>query len=140
MAGDVLPDRLAIADLINAYGFIVDDGEPDALSRVFTGDAVFDLTALGGETIDGLAAIRRFFGLGSPPHPAAHHTTNVWIVDGPDAGAARVRSKWISIAADGGALKSGEYLDEVVETPEGWRIELRVVAPRWFPGEPVRLA
>ena len=61
-------------------------------------------------------------------HPLAHHTTNV-TVDPDGASRARVRSKYL-VVSDDNRVRTGEYHDDVVQTPAGWRIERRTVVPR----------
>jgi 3-phenylpropionate/cinnamic acid dioxygenase small subunit len=132
-------DWIEIQQLMARYGHVADSGDLSALSEVFTDDAMFDVSALGGQVHAGIGAVRAFFGLGAPPHPPSHHTTNV-LVGEPDAeGVVRVRSKWLTIDRASGGLKSGDYDDEVVRTSAGWRIRRRVATPRWLRGDPVRV-
>ena len=53
-------DRLELHELPGRYGDAIDDRNWEGLGRIFTGDAVFDLTDLGGPRLEGLAHIRRF--------------------------------------------------------------------------------
>jgi SnoaL-like domain len=78
-------DWIEIQQLMARYGHIADSGDPSALCEVFTDDATFEVSALGGQVHTGMGALRAFFGLGAPPHPPSHHTTNV-LVGEPDAG------------------------------------------------------
>jgi 3-phenylpropionate/cinnamic acid dioxygenase small subunit len=119
-------DMLAIHDLLARYGHVVDDADWRRLSEVFCEDGQFDLEAIGRGSAQGMEEIQLCFaGL---DHPLAHHTTNVTIEpDGVQR--ARVRCKYL-VVSDDGKSRTGEYHDDVVHTPEGWRIERRVVVPR----------
>jgi uncharacterized protein (TIGR02246 family) len=126
---------VAIEQLVARYGHVVDDGDLDGLAEIFTEDGAFDISAFGQGVHRGLAAIRAIFALGSPPHPPAHLTTNVYVtrVDGE----LRARSKWLTISRSTGTVRSGDYDDVLVLTPHGWRIDTRVVRIRFYSGDPV---
>jgi uncharacterized protein (TIGR02246 family) len=126
---------VAIEQLLARYGHVVDDGDLDALAEVFTEDGAFDIGAFGQGVHRGLDAIRAIFALGSPPHPPAHLTTNVYVTRVADQ--VRVRSKWLTISRSTGTVRSGDYDDVVVLTPRGWRIQTRVVRIRFYSGDPV---
>lgn len=130
-------DVIALQQLMALYGHVADGDDLGRFREVFTPDAVFDVSAIGGEVHRGLPAIQAFFALGKPPHPPSHHTTNVHVAQ--EAGAVRVFSKWMVIARASGGLKTGDYVDEVTGTPGGWRIAQRVVHGRWLVGETVRM-
>jgi hypothetical protein len=51
-------DRFAITDLINLHGHLIDRGDFAGLAAVFTEDAAYDVTALGGGVLVGWAATR----------------------------------------------------------------------------------
>jgi 3-phenylpropionate/cinnamic acid dioxygenase small subunit len=128
---------VAIEQLLARYGHVVDDGDLDALAEVFTEDGAFDVSAFGQGVHRGLGAIRAIFALGSPPHPPAHLTTNVYVTS--VAGEVHARSKWLTISRSTGTVRSGDYDDDVVLTPHGWRIQTRVVRIRFYSGDPVPL-
>ena len=126
-------DRLAITDLINRHGHLSDAGELDAWAELFTEDVVYDVTDLGFDAIEGLAATRELaLALGNR-NPVAHHVTNV-VVTEEDAGA-RAISKGLGVMA-GGTIGSVTYTDVVVRTTEGWRISRRTVRARREPLTP----
>ena len=119
-------DLLAIHALVAHYGHVVDDADWQRLSEVFCDDGEFDLEAIGRGCARGMEELRVCFaGL---DHPLAHHTTNATI-EPEGTHRARVRCKYLVVSDDGRA-RTGEYHDDVVLTPEGWRIERRVVVPR----------
>jgi 3-phenylpropionate/cinnamic acid dioxygenase small subunit len=117
---------LAIHDLLARYGHVVDDADWQRLAEVFSEDGEIDLQALGRGTARGSEELRACFA--DLDHPLAHHTTNVTIEpDGEQR--ARIRCKYLVVSDDGRA-RTGEYHDDVVRTPAGWRIERRTVVPR----------
>jgi len=142
-------DVVAIERLVALYGHAADGAAPGGwtaapggwtaapLEDVFADDAVLDMSALSGEVYRGIAQIRAFFALGSPPHPPSHHSTNVVVSAGADG--VRVLSKWMTVDRATGGLKTGDYADVVVRLEGGWRIRERVATARWYPAEPVRL-
>jgi hypothetical protein len=107
----------------------VDDADWDRLTDVFTSGGVFDLEAIGRGVATGTEQLRSCFA--QLDHPLAHHTTNVVVEESGDA-SARVRSKYLVVFADG-RTGSGEYRDDVVAGPDGWRISRRTVVPRRAP-------
>ena len=119
-------ELLAIHDLMARYGHVVDDADWHRLSDVFCDDGEFDLEAIGRGSARGMEEQRSCFA--RLDHPLAHHTTNV-TVDPDGASRARVRSKYL-VVSDDNRVRTGEYHDDVVQTPAGWRIERRTVVPR----------
>ena len=114
-----LADRVALLEMAALYGDLIDERDWPGLDRVFTDDAVFDMTDIGVGAVEGLDAIREH--MRGARHPLAHHITNVYI-DSDDP--VRLRSRVIGILDDRRA-GSGFYRDRVVRTPAGWRIEHR---------------
>ncbi|MGE0386858.1 MAG: nuclear transport factor 2 family protein [Gammaproteobacteria bacterium] len=120
-------DRLDIADLLAFYGHLFDRYWGDRLDEIFTADAVFDPSSIGGSTLDGLEAIRRRLFTIDDAHPRdtrrAHHGSNVTILDAtPDS--ALVLSKYV-VRHPTAAIAFGEYEDDLARTPRGWRIRRR---------------
>ena len=70
-------DRFAITDLINMHGHLVDRGDFDGLGALFTEDVSYDVSALGGGVVAGLAAIREAALALGDANPVAHHVTNI---------------------------------------------------------------
>jgi ketosteroid isomerase-like protein len=129
-------DRIELHELAAAYGDAVDERDWAALSRVFTDDAVFQVTGIDGvtERHEGWPAIERLMFEG--PHPVAHHVTNVRVeVDtNRDTGGSVVRLRFKVIApGPRGRVGSAVYRDVVVRTADGWRIRehlATIIRPR----------
>jgi alkanesulfonate monooxygenase SsuD/methylene tetrahydromethanopterin reductase-like flavin-dependent oxidoreductase (luciferase family) len=69
-------DRLELHELPGRYGDAIDDRDWPALDRIFTTDAVFDMTDLGIDPLVGLAEIKRFMDEDAQ-HPKTHTMTNI---------------------------------------------------------------
>lgn len=138
-----LADRLEIADLITAYAYAVDFHRWDDLDAIFTPDAVLDFTATGGEQGD-LASIKRFFEQALTLFDGHQHLMgNVAVVLDGDAATATTLCHNPMYLRD----ESGEqrvifvgiwYRDDLVRTPDGWRIRRRVQQKGYLHGLPGR--
>jgi hypothetical protein len=124
-------DRRAITDLINQHGHLTDSGDFDRMDEVFTAEAIYDVTDLGGGVLTGLTMLREAaFALGER-NPVAHHVTNIVLTEaGTDR--AHARSKGLGINADG-TCGSVTYEDTIVRGDNGWRITHRTVRARRIP-------
>ena len=122
-------DTVEIHRLVALHGHLVDAGELHRLGELFTGDAVYDVTALGQGVLRGIdefrAATEKF--ADDERNPVGHHVTNLVVTESAD-GEVVVRSKGIGIMRDGRA-SSVVYEDRVTRTPDGWRIAARQVSP-----------
>ena len=70
-------DRVEIYELPGRYGDAIDDRDWTRLDRVFTQDAVFDLTGVGSRICNGLDDIKAFMEL-EAAHPRTHMMTNIY--------------------------------------------------------------
>jgi len=122
-------DRLEIHELPGRYGDAIDDRNWEGLDRVFTDDATFDLTDLGGPVLSGLAEIRRFMDTDAT-HPQTHLMTNIYVDEQP--GGAKLCFRLVA-RQKGGVFGTASYYDDVVKTPAGWRVKDRVIALRRRP-------
>ena len=120
-------DRLDIHELISLHGHLADDRRPHDLGLLLTADAEYDITAYELGVVSGLPALIELFSARPGEQPVGHHVTNV-IVREQDDGSATVRSKGLSVMANGLA-GTVIYEDVVVRTPDGWRISRRRVVP-----------
>jgi hypothetical protein len=124
-------DRVAITDLINQHGHLVDRGDFDGLRALFTNDVTYDVSALGGSVLVGLAALREAALALGEANPVAHHVTNI-VLDETADGVVHALSKGLGIMSDGSA-GSVTYKDTVERTADGWRVTHRTVSPRRTP-------
>ncbi|GAA3284363.1 MULTISPECIES: nuclear transport factor 2 family protein [Dactylosporangium] len=126
-----IDDRIAITDLINLHGHLVDRGDFDGLAALFTADVVYDVSALGGGVLTGLRAGREAALALGERNPVAHHVTNIVLHDAGD-GVVRALSKGFGVLTNG-TTGSVTYDDTVERTAHGWRITHRIVRPRRTP-------
>lgn len=124
-------DRLAIAETLSLHGHIFDGGQLGRLEEIFTPEVVYDLSAAGAGTFEGIEAVRKGalkLGAGSP---VAHHVTNV-VITGAADDVVTVQSKGLMIMADG-TMGSVTHLDTLRRHEDGWRISHRVIRPQRTP-------
>jgi SnoaL-like protein len=121
-------DRLEIHELVALHGHLADDRRADELGLLMTEDGVYDLEEFGLGEVVGLPAMIALFASAPGNQPVGHHVTNV-LVTPRDPDRADVRSKGLSVMADGTA-GSVVYEDTVVRTAAGWRISRRRVVLR----------
>ena len=121
-----LADRVELHELPGRYGDAIDDRDWDRLDRIFTPDAVFDLTDLGVPLLEGLPAIKRFMDEDAQ-HPKTHMMTNIY-VDETEAGV-QLFFRIVAMQSKG-LMGTASYYDDVVKTPDGWRVTHRVVTLR----------
>jgi hypothetical protein len=120
-------DRLNVHECLGRYGRLIDARDWSALAEVFTPEATFDLTAIGGPVLDGLTEIRNYMAHHAR-HPLAHHITNAHVEQASGDGT-RTSCMLVAVQADG-SVASGLYADEFVRTAEGPRIRQRTF--RWL--------
>ncbi|MFN0088910.1 MAG: nuclear transport factor 2 family protein [Acidimicrobiales bacterium] len=119
-------DRLELHELPGRYGDAIDDRDWERLGRIFTEDATFDLTDLGGPKLEGLAEIKRYMDE-EAQHPQTHLMTNIYVDEAPDR--VTLRFRIVALRRDK-PVASGNYYDTVVKTPAGWRVKDRVFTIR----------
>ncbi|MBU6268457.1 MAG: nuclear transport factor 2 family protein [Sphingomonadales bacterium] len=118
-------DIVAIQQLEAFVHHAVDHDDQSWFPLAFTEDAVFDSTACGngGRRFEGIEAIKGFFALGKPPHPALHHMTNCYVYE--QDGQVMVKMKWLVPNLANESFFGGENTDVVVKTAQGWRVKER---------------
>lgn len=126
-----MDDRIAITDLINLHGHLTDRGDFDGLAALFTEEVVYDVSALGGGKLVGLAAVREAGLALADANPVAHHVTNIVLRETAD-GTVNALSKGFGVMADG-STGSVTYEDTIERTAAGWRIRHRIVHARRTP-------
>jgi ketosteroid isomerase-like protein len=117
--------REEIFDLTVKYASAIDGQRYDALTEVFTGDAVIDYGEVGRWT--GGAEIADFM---ERAHTFAAHTmhrmTNQAIAVAGDTATVRTYVDALILLSDGTGVNPVGYYDDVaVRTPDGWRISSR---------------
>ncbi len=142
-----LLDRREIDDLMARYCQAVDRHRWDLLDAVFTPDARLDYSSAGG-VAGPYPEVREWLAASVPQMEVMHHlvpNTTVEI----DGDRARATSSFLdpNVRTEGEGTYvftvGGYYHDELVRTPEGWRIARRVEEtlfwdPPPFPGMPTR--
>ena len=113
-------DRAEIEQVIAAYGHVVDDNAWTSAHLVFAENFVFDFSHFGRPNLNGVSELRAAL---KGRKVYSHHSTNVTIFEDED-GRVRVRSKFIGFPVEGAPI-SGDYRDEFVRTPKGWRLARR---------------
>lgn len=133
-----LGDRSAIIDLTHAYCWALDTHRWDELRDVFLPEA---RAVLGGSDLHGIddiiARVRRAL---SPLDDSQHMVSTHQIrLDG-DRATCRcyLHAQHVRLAAEGGPnyVVAGRYEDQLVRTPQGWRIARRDLITMWTQGNP----
>lgn len=119
-------DRLELHELPGRYGDAIDDRDWDRLGRIFTDDAVFDLTDLGGPRLEGLEAIKVFMDT-EAQHPRTHLMTNIYVDEADDG--VKMSFRIVALLPES-RVGTASYYDDVVKTGAGWRVENRVITLR----------
>ena len=122
---DETADRQAIHELLANYGHVLDDVAHHRYPEIFTEDAVFDMSAYDQANLNSRAEIAAAF---QGRNMYGHLTTNI-VIEELARDSARVRSKYIGFANDGG-IQTGDYFDTVIRTDAGWRLKVRKAVPR----------
>jgi hypothetical protein len=118
------PDtRWQISETLSRYGHIVDNQAWSYLPLVFTADAEIDAQYA---TADGLTEIQSYLEAFGPWR--SHHTLNTIVKRGGGQTIA-AWSRFLVVQADGITI-SGDYIDELVPTTDGWRVRSRRISLR----------
>ncbi|MBU6281465.1 nuclear transport factor 2 family protein [bacterium] len=139
-AGEIA-DRLAIHDLLVRYCRAIDTLDWRLLDRVFTPDATIDYTSSGG-IAGAYAEVRAWLEQVLPGFPMRQHLiANEEVeIDGDRATSRAYLFNPMARADAGGGSKlffvGGAYVDELVRTPQGWRIRRRVEQQSWVDVRP----
>ena len=124
-----LADRLELHELPGRYADAIDDRDWPGLARIFTDDASFDLTDLGAPSLQGLAEIQRFMDV-EARHPLTHMMTNIYVDETPVG--AKLYFRLVALIPEH-RVTTASYYDDVVKTPDGWRVKDRVVTRKRRP-------
>lgn len=131
-----LADRLEIIELTHRYCWALDSKQFDLLDTVFLADATAELRSA---PLEGRDAIRDRIRSALSTLDATQHTVSNHLVtiDGDTASARTyLHSQHVRHGTPGGELYviAGRYEDELVRTPEGWRIRFRRLVTVWSEG------
>ena len=133
-----LLDRDAIRHIQIRYAWSLDNQNWDALKEIFLPDAVADLR---GEVFEGLEAIVAKCASSIEPLDGVQHMNGThWAqVNGDEAiaGCYFIATKYIADTPGGNTYSiGGKYIDQMVRTPDGWRIARRELVPTFLDGNP----
>lgn len=112
-------DHIEIHQVLADYGHVVDDHDWDRADQVFTDDVVFD-QGPGGTVLNGISEITATF---KGRNMYAHVTTNTTLREESD-GTVSAHSKFIGFPNEDPPV-TGDYYDQMVRTPAGWRLQHR---------------
>jgi 3-phenylpropionate/cinnamic acid dioxygenase small subunit len=132
----VSTDHHEIVQLTHKYCWALDSRTWDGLDQVFLPDATADLRS---PLLEGRDAIRARIARALEPLDATQHTvTNHMIEVEGDRATCRcyLHAQHVREAAEGSPnyVLAGRYEDELVRTPEGWRISFRRLVVVWSEG------
>lgn len=116
-------DMMDLLATANLFPHLVDNKEWHRLDEVLTPDAVYD----GSSTATGLIlrGLEEMVRVWSRTPMSVHHFTNLIIVEeSSDGSSATTVCKWIGIP-DNLGLINGDYRDEWIKGPRGWRVVRR---------------
>lgn len=113
-------DRIELHELFARYAYCIDTRDWTGLAKIFTTDAEFTVD-VSNVHMRGVDEIIHFMAEVAN-HPVAHHITNIF-VDETDRGA--VSNGRLMGVGRKGHVSTGHYRDEVVRTPDGWRVHRR---------------
>jgi SnoaL-like domain len=133
-------DKVEIINILNLYGFALDAQAWDLFDLIFTQDveAVFGPAGAGWKGLEEFKQSFEMFHktLDNHQHQMMGHLVHV---DGDTANAFSY-GNWLLVRddAEGGPswLGTGWYDDELVRTPEGWRVKRRVCRLQGWMGNP----
>lgn len=112
-------DHIEIREVLADYGHIVDDHDWDRAEDVFMPDVVFE-SHNGEMVLNGISDIVATF---KGRNMYAHVTTNTTLRENND-GTVSAHSKFLGFPNEGPPV-TGDYRDQLVRTPAGWRLAHR---------------
>ncbi len=100
---------------------------------MFVDEVVWTNPAMPGRDLVGLALVKKF--MSRARHPLTHLISNVRVEAGEEGEDGPVVHSRVLLLADDGTASAGEYHDQVVRTPDGWRIRQRSFTARVRPAD-----
>ena len=134
LSDEQLRDRIAITDVVNSMGTLADLGQYDRLQQLFTDEVTVDYTSLFPGEVQNISSEQLMAqwqstlpGFDATQHMISNHQITV---DGDEATAvAYVRAThklgnamWV-VLKDTASHIGGYYVDELVRTDEGWKLQ-----------------
>jgi uncharacterized protein (TIGR02246 family) len=131
-------DTAEIEHLMWRYARALDTGDAEAYAAAYTEDGVFTAGATSTKGREALKAMIAGVGQGQPgatPRPQMYHMTANSYLEFVDKDHAKLHAYWITDVAASGDTPSrlaavGRSVDTLVRTKDGWRIQIRDVAPQ----------
>lgn len=131
MSLEEISDRMEIQDLLVAYSYAIDSRDFGALDQVFTPDAFIDYTVFGGSA-GNLEETKKFLEESMPMFRSFQHMVSTSKIE-IDGDTAKVKT----ICHNPMVMPIGDdkvqvfycglwYVDDMVRTADGWRIQRRV--------------
>jgi 3-phenylpropionate/cinnamic acid dioxygenase small subunit len=131
-----LADRQAVVDLQVAYTWTIDSKDFQNLRNVFLSDATFN--TMGTPHVGIEAIIARVSSALTPLDDSQHVISNHQVTISGDTAKARcyLIAQHVRRAAKAGPnyIMAGHYEDDLVRTPDGWRIKYRNLVISWTEG------
>ena len=127
-------DHVAITQLLARYCLLLDHDDLDGWVALFTPDAVYQVY---GREFTGHEGLRRLM----TGAPGGLHLGGPPVIRMVDADRAEARQNLLFAEAAEGIQRSALYDDELVRTPDGWRIarrRCRFITPDGITDRPVR--
>lgn len=133
-----LADERAVIDLASRYCWALDTRDFEELRNIFLPDA---FAFLGGTECHGIEAIIQRISSALTRLDASHHLvgSHLVAVDGDQAThKCYLQGQHVLQGTEGGDLwmVAGTYEDQMVRTPDGWRIKERILSRVWTEGNP----
>jgi len=138
-----LMDRLAIEEVLVRYSTLIDSKQFDRLAgEVFTADAIVDYTRAPGGIAGTVAEVTAWLSKVLAPFKVLQHMLGNFdiVVDGDTARSTCYFHNPMGLGTPDGGVSvfwcGGRYTDELVRTPQGWRIRHRIDDVLYMQGLP----
>lgn len=135
-----MSDRLEIQDLLAAYCDAIDRRDFDVLDEIFVDGAVVDYSAVGGAK-GRFPDIKNYLARGLQQFSAMQHMLGLPLIrlDGDKATARTTTFNPMVVEREGSPhvfFVGGWYIDDLIRTPKGWRIQTRREEGSYFHNVP----
>ena len=123
---DLVKDRIAITDVVNSMGTLADLGQYDRLQQLFTDEVTVDYTSLFPGEVQNISSEQLMTQWQStlPGFDATQHLiTNHQIEVSGDEATAIAYVRATHKLGDAMWVVGGYYVDELVRTDEGWKLQ-----------------